>query len=71
MLFIGHVLDTLKNAKSIDASLVRLEDGNLAICSSTTYYVCRLDSLEQLSLYEFTATYKKNNQLLFNEPYIE
>jgi hypothetical protein len=46
MISISHLLDTLKNTESIDASIVRFKDGNLAICSSTTDYVCRLDTLE-------------------------
>jgi hypothetical protein len=69
MLFIGHLLDTLKNTKAIDASFVQSENGNLAIYSSTTDWVCCRDLLEQLSLYEFTTTYKKVSsidQLLFN-----
>lgn len=59
MLFIKHLLDTLMNANIMEASLVILENGDLAIYTPTTYYSCRPNSLEHLFLYEFTSTYQK------------
>jgi len=72
MLFIRHLLDILMNANIVEASFIRSKNGNVAIYTPTTNYSCRLDSLEHLSFYEFTSTYKKIasiKQLLFKEPH--
>jgi hypothetical protein len=57
MLLIRHLLDTLMNI--VEASLIRSKHGDVAIYTPITNYSCHLDSLEHLSLYEFTSTYKK------------
>jgi hypothetical protein len=60
------------DANIMEASLIRSKNGNVAIYTPTTNYSCHLDSLEHLSLYEFTSTYKKIaaiKQLSFKEPH--
>ncbi len=59
MLFIKHLLDTLMNANIMEVSLVKSKNGDVAISTPITYYSWCLDSLEHLSLYEFTTIYKK------------
>jgi hypothetical protein len=59
MLFIKHLVNTLVNVDFMEASLVRLKNGDVAIYTPTMDYSCRSNSLEHLSLYEFTSTYKK------------
>ncbi len=59
MLFIRHLLDTLMNANIMEASLIILENGDVAIYTPITYSSCHPNSLEHLSLYEFTSTYQK------------
>jgi hypothetical protein len=46
MLFIKHLLNTLMHANIIEASLVRLENGDVLIYTPITDYSCCLDSLE-------------------------
>jgi hypothetical protein len=52
-------LDTLMNANIMEVSLVKSKNGDVAISTPITYYSWCLDSLEHLSLYEFTTIYKK------------
>jgi hypothetical protein len=59
MLFIKHLLDTLMNANIVEASFVRSVNGDVIIYTPTIDYSCRPNSLEHLSLYEFTSIYKK------------
>ncbi len=59
MLFIKHFLDTLMNADIVEVSVVRLVNGDVTIYTPTIDYSCCPNSLEHLSLYEFTSIYKK------------
>jgi hypothetical protein len=72
MLFIRHLLDILMNADIVEVSFVRSENGDVVIYTPITDYSCCPNSLEHLSLYEFTSTNKKIifvKQLLFKEPH--
>jgi len=62
------------NVDIVEASFVKLINGDVAIYTLTIDYSCYLDSLEHLSLYEFTSLYKKINsikQLPFKEPHLQ
>jgi hypothetical protein len=59
MLFFRHLLDTLMNANIVEASFVKSKNGDVIIYTPTTNYSCHPNSLERLSLYEFTSIYKK------------
>jgi hypothetical protein len=51
---------------------MRSRNRRFALCSSTMDYTCHLDSLELMSLYEFTSSYKKVpslKHLPFKEPH--
>jgi hypothetical protein len=74
MLFIKHLLDTLMNADIMEASLIKLKNGNVAIYTPTMDYSYCPNSLEHFSLYEFTSTYKKFtsvDQLLLKKPHLQ
>jgi hypothetical protein len=43
----------------VDVSLLRLGNIRFALCFSTMDYTCCMDSLELMSFYEFTSSYKK------------
>jgi hypothetical protein len=58
-LFIRHLLNILMNANIMEASLIRLKNGNVAIYTPTMDYSFWPNSLKHLSFYEFTSTYKK------------
>jgi hypothetical protein len=47
------------NAKIVEVSFVRSINGNVIIYTPTVDYSCHPNSLEHLSLYEFTSIYKK------------
>jgi hypothetical protein len=74
MLFIKHVLNTLMNAYIMEASLIRLKNGNVVIYTPTMDYSCCPNSLEHFFLYEFTSIYKtiaSIEQLLFKKPHLQ
>jgi hypothetical protein len=47
------------NADIVEVSVVRLVNGDVTIYTPTIDYSCCPNSLEHLSLYEFTSIYKK------------
>jgi hypothetical protein len=57
MLFIRHLLDILMDAYIMEASFVRLKNGDVPIYTPTINYSCCPNLLEHLSLYEFTSIY--------------
>ncbi len=62
------------NENVVEVSLVRSENGDVVIYTPVMDYSCCPNSLEHLSLYEFTSTYKtiaSIEQLLFKEPHLQ
>jgi hypothetical protein len=57
MLLIRHLLDILMNTYIMEASVVISKNGDVAMYIPTTDYSCRPNSLEHLTLYEFTLAY--------------
>jgi hypothetical protein len=57
MLCIKHLLNTLMNANIIEASLVRLENGDVFIYTPITYYSCCLYSLEHCGMLVMCTKY--------------
>ncbi len=58
----------------MEVSFVRSVNGDVVIYTPTTNYSCHLDSVEHLSFYEFTSTYKKIvsiKQFPFKKPHLQ
>jgi len=74
MFFIGHLLNILMNATTVEYSLVRLKNGDVVIYTPITDYSNRPNSLEHVSFYEFTSTYTNKfsiKQFQFKSPHLQ
>jgi len=74
MLFMKHLLNILMNANIVEVSIIRSINGDVVIYTPTTIYSCHLDSVEHLSFYEFTSTFKNIvsiKQLPFKKPHLQ